>query len=69
MFKLYSHHQAYLQSLVELYMLNAHAMWDSSSEEKNFTGGIKNMNHSVGQKQTKIKYTELRRIMYAACSQ
>jgi hypothetical protein len=50
-------------------MLNVHAMWVPSSEEKNFTGGIKNMNHSVGQKQTHIKYTELRRIIYAACSQ
>jgi hypothetical protein len=41
MFQLYSHHQAYLQSLVELYMLNAYAMWDPSSDAKNFTGGIK----------------------------
>jgi hypothetical protein len=48
MFQLYSHHQAYLQSLVELYMLNAYAMWDPSSEAKMFTGGIKNMKHSVG---------------------
>jgi hypothetical protein len=29
MFQLYSHHQAYLQSLVELYMLNAYAMLGS----------------------------------------
>jgi hypothetical protein len=32
MFQLYSHHQAYLQSLVELYMLNAYAVWVPSSE-------------------------------------
>jgi hypothetical protein len=30
MFQQYSHHQAYLQSLVELYMLNVYAMWDPS---------------------------------------
>jgi hypothetical protein len=48
MFQLYSHHQASLQSLVELYMLNAFTMWDASSEANNFTDGIKNMNHSVG---------------------
>jgi hypothetical protein len=47
MFQPYSHHQAYLQSLFELYMLNAYAMWDPSSEANIFTGGIKNMNHSV----------------------
>jgi hypothetical protein len=41
MFQLYSHHQAYLQSLVELYMLNAYGMWDQSSEAKVFTDGIK----------------------------
>jgi hypothetical protein len=40
MFQLYSH-QAYLQSLVELYMLNAYAMWDPSSKAKIFTDGIK----------------------------
>jgi hypothetical protein len=34
MFQLYSHHQAYLQSLVELYVLNAYAVWDPSSETK-----------------------------------
>jgi hypothetical protein len=52
MFQLYSHHQAYLQSLDQLYMLNAYAMWDSSSETKMFTDGIKNMNliHSTGYK-------------------
>jgi hypothetical protein len=27
-FKLHSHHQTYVQSLVELYMLNAYGMWD-----------------------------------------
>jgi hypothetical protein len=48
MFQLYSHHQACLQSLVELYMLNAYGMWDPSSEAKIFIHGIKNMNHSVG---------------------
>jgi hypothetical protein len=48
MFQLYSHHQAYLQSLFELYMLNACAMWDPSSKAKMFTDGIKNMNLSVG---------------------
>jgi hypothetical protein len=32
MFHLYSNHQANLQSLVELYTLNAHAIWDHSSE-------------------------------------
>jgi hypothetical protein len=34
MFQPYSHHQAYLQSLVELCMLNAYAMWDPSSEAR-----------------------------------
>jgi hypothetical protein len=34
MFQLYSHHQAYLQSFVELYMLNVYGMWDRSSEGK-----------------------------------
>jgi hypothetical protein len=48
MFVLYSHYQAYLQSLVELYTLNAYAMWDPSSEAKNFTDGIKIMNQSMG---------------------
>jgi hypothetical protein len=48
MFQLYSHHQAYLQSPVELYMLNAYAMWDASSEANKFTDGIKNINRSVG---------------------
>jgi hypothetical protein len=47
MFQLYSHHQAYLQSLVELYMLNVYAMWDPSSKAKNFTDVSKNMNYSV----------------------
>jgi hypothetical protein len=47
MFLLYSHHLAYLQSLVELYMLNAYAVWDPSSEANIFTDGVKNMNHSV----------------------
>jgi hypothetical protein len=28
MFQLYSHHQAYLQSLVELYVLNVYGMWE-----------------------------------------
>jgi hypothetical protein len=32
MFQPYSHHQAYLQSFVELYMLNAYVMLDPSSE-------------------------------------
>jgi hypothetical protein len=48
MFRLYIHNQAYLQSLVELYMLNAYAMWDPSSEAKIFTDGTINMNHPVG---------------------
>jgi hypothetical protein len=48
MVQLYSHHQAYLQSLVELYMLNGYGMWDRSNETKIFTDGIKNMNRSVG---------------------
>jgi hypothetical protein len=48
MFQRYSHHQAYLQSLVELYMLNTYAMCDPSSEANIFTDGIKNINHSVG---------------------
>jgi hypothetical protein len=48
MFQLYSHHQAYLQSLVELCMLNAYGMWDPSNEAKISTDGIKNVNHSVG---------------------
>jgi hypothetical protein len=34
MFQLYSHHQAYLQSLVMLFMLIAYAVWDPSSEAK-----------------------------------
>jgi hypothetical protein len=42
MFQLYSHHRAYLLSLVELHMLNAYCMWDPSSEARIFTGGIKN---------------------------
>jgi hypothetical protein len=33
MFQLYSHHQACPQSLVELYMLNAYAMLDSSTKQ------------------------------------
>jgi hypothetical protein len=50
MFQLYSHHQAYLQSLVELYtcMLNAYVVWDPSSEATICIDGIKNMKHSVG---------------------
>jgi hypothetical protein len=48
MFQLYSHHQAYLQALVELYMLNGYAMWDPRSGAKTFTDEIKNTNHSVG---------------------
>jgi hypothetical protein len=43
MFQLYNNHQAYLQSLVELYMLNAYAMWDPSSKAKIFTDGIKTL--------------------------
>jgi hypothetical protein len=47
MFQLYDHHQAYLQSLVELYMLNGYGMWDSGSEAKVFLHmEFKNMNHS-----------------------
>jgi hypothetical protein len=34
MLQVYSYHQAYLQSLVELYMLNVYAVWDPSSETK-----------------------------------
>jgi hypothetical protein len=41
MFHLYSHHQACLQSLVELYMLNAYVMWDPSSEATICADGIK----------------------------
>jgi hypothetical protein len=48
MFRLYSQHQAYLQSLVELYMLNAYGMWDPSSEANIFTHGIKKINRSMG---------------------
>jgi hypothetical protein len=48
MFQIYCHHQSYLQSLVELYVVNVYGMWDHSSEAKHFTDGIKNMNHSVG---------------------
>jgi hypothetical protein len=36
MFQLYKHHQDYLQSLVELYMLNTFAVWDPSNEVKIF---------------------------------
>jgi hypothetical protein len=35
-FQLYCHHQAYLQSLVKVYMLNAYATWDPSSEAKSY---------------------------------
>jgi hypothetical protein len=35
MFQLYSHHQAYLQSFLDLYMLNAYAMWDPRWKENN----------------------------------
>jgi hypothetical protein len=49
MFQLYSHHQAYLKSLVQLYMLNTYAVWNPSSEAKICTHGIKDINHSVGQ--------------------
>jgi hypothetical protein len=48
MFLQHIHHQAYLQSLVELHMLNAYAMWNHSGEANIFTEQIKNMNHSVG---------------------
>jgi hypothetical protein len=41
MFQLYSHHQTYLQSLVELYMLNVYAMWGPSSEAKNLHAELK----------------------------
>jgi hypothetical protein len=34
MFQLYKYHQAYLQSLVDLYMLNAYVMWNPSSVAK-----------------------------------
>jgi hypothetical protein len=47
MFQLYSHHQAYLHSLVELYMLNAYATWDPSSEATDLHVKVKNMNLSV----------------------
>jgi hypothetical protein len=42
MFQPYSHHQAYLQSLVELYtrMLNAYAMWDPSKVASCLATGI-----------------------------
>jgi hypothetical protein len=46
-FQLYSHHQTYLQSLVDLYKLNAYAMWDHSSKAKHFTDGNKNTNRLV----------------------
>jgi hypothetical protein len=35
-FRRYSHYQAYLQSLFEVYMLNAYAMWDPSIKAKIF---------------------------------
>jgi hypothetical protein len=44
MFQLYSHHQVYLQSLVELYMLNAYAMWDPSSEATDLHVKVKYVN-------------------------
>jgi hypothetical protein len=47
MFQLYSHHQAYLQSLIELYMLHAYAMWDPSSEATDLYVTVKNMNLSA----------------------
>jgi hypothetical protein len=34
MFQLYSHYHAYLQSLVEFYMLNAFELWGPSNEAK-----------------------------------
>jgi hypothetical protein len=48
MFQLYSHHQAYLQLLVELYMSNVYAMLDPSREAKNFTDClVTGLPHSV----------------------
>jgi hypothetical protein len=47
MFQLYSHYQAYLQSLVELYMLNAYDMWDPSSKATDLHVKVKNMNLSA----------------------
>jgi hypothetical protein len=38
MFQLHSH-QTYLKSLVDLYMLNAYAIWDPISEAKLFADG------------------------------
>jgi hypothetical protein len=63
MFQLYSHHQAYLQSLVELYILNAYVMLDPNGEATIFTDGIKNMNHSAGLKQGNRKYIMLRKFI------
>jgi hypothetical protein len=49
MFQLYSHHQACLQSLVELriYTLNACAVWDPSIEAKDLHVKIKIMKLSA----------------------
>jgi hypothetical protein len=47
MFQLYSHHQAYLQSLVKLYMLNAYGTCYPSSEATDLHVKVKNMNLSA----------------------
>jgi hypothetical protein len=45
MFQLCSHHQAYLQSLVELYKFNAYTMWDPSSEATGAPCGCSNCSY------------------------
>jgi hypothetical protein len=63
MFQLYSNHQAYLQSLVQLYMLNVYAVWDPSSEVKDMHTELKSMNHSVDYKQINRRCIELRNVI------
>jgi hypothetical protein len=58
MFQLYSNHQAYLQSLVELCMLNAYATRNPSSEAKIFTDGNKKHEPFSGLKMTYKKIKE-----------
>jgi hypothetical protein len=55
MFQLYSNHQAYLQSLVELYMFNAYAIRNPSSEAKIFTDGNSKHEPFSGLKMTNKK--------------
>jgi hypothetical protein len=70
MFQVYSHHQAYTQSLVELYMLNVYTVWGPSSEGKDLHVELKTwtIQWVKMNKGNQIMYMESWRIMYAACS-